>query len=69
LITIALGNKPSSARAGAIGSIVAIMLMTKMPTALFIFFFIFGGTRMLKDSPRPLDIYSTESDRRERAML
>jgi hypothetical protein len=42
-----------------------------MPTALFIFFFIFvfGGTRMLKDSPRPLDIYSTESDRQESAML
>jgi len=69
LITIALGNKPSSARAGAIGSIVVIMLRASKPTALFIFFFIFGGTRMLKDSPRPLDLYSTESDRQERAML
>jgi hypothetical protein len=67
LITIALGSKPSSARAGAIGSIVAIRLRASMPTALLIF--IFGGTRMLKDSPRPLDIYSTESDRQESAML
>jgi hypothetical protein len=38
-----------------------------MPTALIIFDF--GGTRMLKDSPRSLDIHSTENDRQERAML
>jgi hypothetical protein len=69
LITIALGNKPSSARAGAIGSTVAIRLRASMPTALLNFVLVFGGTRMLKDSPRPLDIYSTESDRQERAML
>jgi hypothetical protein len=40
-----------------------------MPTALLNFVLVFGGTRMLKDSPGPLDIYSTESDRQERAML
>jgi hypothetical protein len=67
LTTIAFGNKPLSACAELAGKIVASRLMTITPTALIILDF--GGTRMLKDSPRSLDIHSTENDRQERAML